>query len=175
MINLYLGVGIGDIHPQHKAVMQANPGDWVLVDNFVERPDILKMDAGNLTFEDNSVNLIYASHLLEHFEIRKVKDVLSNWYRVLSKGGKVIINVPDLDWICQAWLNRDMRLAYWKDDYKMLEAFFGGQDGPGEIHYTAFNEKLLRDQLTKANFKDIQIKKEIEAHEEQCLIAEAAK
>src|SRR5438128_2032906 len=128
MPNLYLGVGIGDLHPQHQSVMTSNPGEWVFVDKYVDKPNVVKMDAGELTYEPNSIDVIYASHLLEHFEIRKVKDVLANWYSVLKPGGKLIINVPDLDWICLAWLRPEMRLPYWQDDFKMLEAFFGGQD-----------------------------------------------
>ena len=36
-------------------------------------------------FEDDSVDLVYASHLLEHFQRDKIEEVLREWYRVLKK------------------------------------------------------------------------------------------
>jgi predicted SAM-dependent methyltransferase len=36
---------------------------------------------------DNSVEVVYSSHLLEHFDNVEIKDVLREIYRVLKKGG----------------------------------------------------------------------------------------
>ncbi|MHB8970185.1 MAG: tetratricopeptide repeat protein, partial [Pirellulaceae bacterium] len=49
----------------------------------------------SLPFVDNSVGLIYASHLLEHFGRNEVEGVLREWYRVLRPGGLVRLAVPD--------------------------------------------------------------------------------
>ena len=35
-------------------------------------------DITNLKFEDNSVDLIYASHVIEYFDINEVKQLLRN-------------------------------------------------------------------------------------------------
>ena len=48
-------------------------------------------------FETNSVDLIYASHCLEHFSYSQVSQVLSEWYRVLKVGGILRLSVPDFD------------------------------------------------------------------------------
>lgn len=38
-------------------------------------------------FQDNSIEEIYACHLLEHIKRSEVLDVLKEWYRVLTPGG----------------------------------------------------------------------------------------
>src|SRR5687767_14889884 len=44
---------------------------------------------------DNSVDLIYTCHVLEHFKRKDVLRVLSEWYRVLRPSGVLRISVPD--------------------------------------------------------------------------------
>ena len=48
-------------------------------------------------FADDSVGLIYASHILEHFGRHQYEDVLAEWYRVLSPGGVLRLAVPDFE------------------------------------------------------------------------------
>jgi len=48
-------------------------------------------------FDDNSVELIYASHLLEHFYKDEAHRAVKEWYRILSPGGTLRLAVPNLD------------------------------------------------------------------------------
>lgn len=65
------------------------------------------MDISNLAeFSHNSVDMIYASHCLEHFGYRSVGDVLREWNRVLGKGGELILRVPDFDILVNTYLRR---------------------------------------------------------------------
>lgn len=50
-------------------------------------------DALNLPFKDQTLDFVYASHLLEDF--LDWKPVLDEWNRVLKSGGHIIIMVPD--------------------------------------------------------------------------------
>src|SRR5205085_9397769 len=54
-------------------------------------------------FKDNSVDLVYACHCLEHFRYKKVPDVLSEWFRVLKKGGILRLSVPDFDLLLEIY------------------------------------------------------------------------
>ena len=58
-------------------------------------PDLL-CDIKKLPYEDNSVDFIYAGHLLEHLYYDLVPEYLSEWRRVLKIGGKLVIVVPDV-------------------------------------------------------------------------------
>ena len=53
---------------------------------------------------NNSVDLIYASHVLEYFDRNEVKNVLGEWYRVLKKGGLLRVAVPDFEAIVKVYL-----------------------------------------------------------------------
>ncbi|GAH67829.1 unnamed protein product [marine sediment metagenome] len=65
------------------------------------------MDVSNLAeFSDNSVDMIYASHCLEHFSFRIVPDILCEWNRVLRKGGELVVRVPDFDILVNIYLRR---------------------------------------------------------------------
>jgi len=45
-------------------------------------------------FSDNSVDLIYACHVIEYFDRIEVLDVLHEWYRVLKPGGGAASSRP---------------------------------------------------------------------------------
>lgn len=62
-------------------------------------------DVKDLSFiPTNSVELIYASHLLEYFDRHEVINVLEEWYRVLKPGGILRLAVPDFESIVKVYL-----------------------------------------------------------------------
>ncbi len=78
----------------------------------------LKADVSNLPYGNDSVDEVYASHILEHFPMGDyelhltafpnktlVIDVLKEWHRILKTNGKLTIKVPDLDKII--WLRQN--------------------------------------------------------------------
>jgi len=71
--------------------------DWVHIDGgdfeHVQYNDITDLSQ----FEPNSVDLIYASHVLEYFDRKEVMYVLDNWYSVLKVGGILRLAVPDFE------------------------------------------------------------------------------
>jgi SAM-dependent methyltransferase len=60
------------------------------------------LDVSRLDYPDDSIELIYASHVLEHFHRGRVPAVLREWCRVLEPGGKAVIVVPNFD-RCVDW------------------------------------------------------------------------
>ena len=57
-------------------------------------------------FEDDSVDLIYSCHVLEHFPKYQTEDVLKEWHRVLKPGGILRLAVPDFEKIVEVYLAR---------------------------------------------------------------------
>jgi len=53
-------------------------------------------DAWELPYEDNSIDEIYAGHVVEHLPYDKIQDTLKEWNRVLSPQGTVTIVIPDM-------------------------------------------------------------------------------
>ncbi len=174
-MNLYIGVGQGDIHPQHVREMRRFDGSWVFIDRYVRRSGVVPMDGAHLAFRDGSLSTLYSSHVLEHFSHRDVLNVLQEWYRVLRSGGCLFLNVPDLDWACRAWLDPALRTEYFQTDEKMLEIFYGGQDVPGETHYVGFSTGLLAKVLDQVGFVRLDMQVGMDAHDMGVIIARAYK
>jgi predicted SAM-dependent methyltransferase len=55
-------------------------------------------------YANNSVDIVYASHLFEHLTIKSSNLFLSEAYRTLKPGGIIRIVVPDLYQICKKYL-----------------------------------------------------------------------
>lgn len=54
-------------------------------------------------FEDDSLDGIYASHVLEYFDRVEVADVLREWRRTLRPGGFLRLAVPDFEALCEVY------------------------------------------------------------------------
>lgn len=85
MIKLHLGCGKRDFG-----------NDWIHIDG-EKYPHIVSHDITKLEYNDESVDLIYCSHVLEYFDREEVVDVLKEWNRVLKKDGLLRIAVPDFE------------------------------------------------------------------------------
>jgi len=109
-----------------------------------------KVTADKLEFaNDNSVKLIYASHVLEHYGRNEYMRVLSEWYRVLHPGGKLRLSVPDFEAVVNYYkLDPDLS--------KVLGLLIGGQKKDQyDFHKMIFDRKLLTDSLYRVGFKDV--------------------
>lgn len=100
-------------------------------------------------FKDNTVNLIYACHCLEHFSHRKLSMVLSEWFRVLKKGGILRLSVPDFDLLLTVYYENG------KDMNIIVPPLMGGQDYKYNFHKSLFNEASLKAILSEVGFSDI--------------------
>jgi predicted SAM-dependent methyltransferase len=112
---------------------------------------ILGADALCLPFYNNSIDEIYASHLIEHFHYTQIPTAFAEWYRILRLGGKLIIIVPDMDIIAQQWTISPMsiQMNYWNF------AIYGSFRATEQVHKSAWNAKILENSLFAFNFRDV--------------------
>lgn len=99
---------------------------------------------------DDSVEEIYASHVLEHFRSCQVPDVLKDWVRVLKPGGRLRVAVPDFERICETML-----AAPHKDRGLIYSYTYGGQTDDDDFHKSGFDEGSLRSLLRWAGLRHI--------------------
>jgi predicted SAM-dependent methyltransferase len=98
-------------------------------------------------FADGSVSEIYASHILEHFPHLKTLDVLKEWSRVLSPGGKLYVAVPDFARCVE--LYGTLGLDQW-----IVNFLSGDQIYATAYHYNLFDEPRLTKYLADSGFSD---------------------
>ena len=69
---------------------------------------------------------LYSSHVVEHISYTEIVQVLTEWNRVLNLGGKLTVKMPDLDFLCRAYV-----LGIHSTEEIMIAMFGGFSDGPG--------------------------------------------
>lgn len=71
--------------------------DWINIDTIAGDGNIIYHNVLNgLPFENDYLDAIYCSHVIEHFQLDEAKKVISECYRTLKKNGILRIVVPDL-------------------------------------------------------------------------------
>lgn len=125
--------------------------DWIHIDGG-NYEHLYSNDITKLPFEDNSVDLIYASHVLEYFDRIEVVSVLMEWMRVLKVNGTLRIAVPDFESMSRLYC----------DGMYPIEAFLGplyGRMKMGEdfiYHKTVYDFKSLETLLKKCGFDNVE-------------------
>lgn len=134
------------------------PG-FLSLDKYDKRANI-PMDITNLeAFPNNSVTEMMASHVFEHLNPYHSVPILQEWLRVLKPGGKLAMEMPDIEALCKSFLAET-------DYYKkmgILNAVYGSVNttdvgGPDEItspHLFGWWPESLYNHLTAAGYTDI--------------------
>jgi predicted SAM-dependent methyltransferase len=93
--------------------------------------------------QDNSCDVVYACHILEHFHRKQIVPVLKEWLRILKKDGVLRIAVPDVTSLFTVYQQtHDLNL--------IIGPLFGRGDYLYNIHYTAFDFQTLSVALLEA-------------------------
>lgn len=137
----------------HLGGKQAHP-DWKILD-IEARPEVdFVGDAADLSqFADESVEVIYASHILEHFHYRlrdELQNTLKEWYRVLQPGGQLMVSVPNLQTLCWLYLQPNLKIDL---RYHLMRIMFGGQHNEYDVHRVGFDLEILAWYLQKVGFE----------------------
>jgi len=93
--------------------------DWVNLDlyksEFVKYYNI----KNKLPFLDNSVDVIYHSHVLEHLNKLEAAKFIKDCYKVLKPGGVMRVVIPDLEQICIEYLS-NLEKGFSTNDQKVI-------------------------------------------------------
>lgn len=127
---------------------------YINIDNRLEcNPDIV-CDVRRLPYNEETVDRILASDVLEHVGRLEVEAVLREWYRVLKPGGQLIIKTPNVDTIIDAYKTHQISF----DEF--IRKLYGSQDYDGNYHHMGFCPESIKQLLEKVGFKVFKI----EAH-----------
>lgn len=144
-----LDIGSGQ-HPKwsnpywiEKLKLSGQKEDWITIDiNPDHKPDyVLDLEDNKLPADDNSVDEIFCWHCLEHLQPVAVASLVSEMYRVLKKGGKAHIGVPNVLW------------AMFHPEAGLVSRYsINGTGGFGEWHYFYFTPASLAEIFFNVGF-----------------------
>ena len=103
----------------------------------------LGLSMEKLSYDDNSIDEIYASHVLEHASHAKILFILSEWHRVLKPDGDIRISVPDV-----------VRAMNY-DNWELL--IMGGQMDRDDYHKSCFTFDSLKSKMASVGFGDLDL------------------
>jgi len=137
-MKLHVGAGGAYIH------------GWINVDIFSNiRADVYS-NALALPYDRCTFDLIYASHVLEHFNRHLIQAALGHWRDLLKPGGILRLSVPDFKAVC----NRYSTTGNLKE---LLGLLYGRQDSFLNVHQVAFDKETLDEALCAVGFKTVRL------------------
>jgi len=111
-----------------------------------KNPDLeIVLDARLLPFQPESIDMIFASHLIEHLTFEEAKYFLAQSWKALKHSGKIVLYAPNLDWIIQHWNDPSVAPS-------PLDALYGSQIGEFQIHKSGYSPKILASILESIGF-----------------------
>ena len=124
--------------------------DWVHIDG----GDYTHLDYKSikvLEFEDNTIDLIYASHVIEYFDRQEVEELLGEWYRVLRPGAILRIAVPNFKVLSMFYANGTISLD------QVLGPLYGRMslEDLTIYHKTAYDFVSLRKVLENCGYSNV--------------------
>lgn len=109
-------------------------------------------NVSSLPFDSGSLSEIYASHLIEHFSDRTLKDIIfPHWKDILEPNGKLILIAPNIDEMIKQYENGATSFENFR------EIVFGGQEYDGDFHFTMISPSSLVEILSSTGFTDVEV------------------
>jgi len=96
-----------------------------------------------LSFESDVFDLVYCSHVLEHFSRNETQDIVNEWVRVVKPGGTLRLAVPSLENLISIYDSSG-------DLDSVLGPFIGGQTYKENFHYMLFDSGNLTKIMSNA-------------------------
>jgi predicted SAM-dependent methyltransferase len=148
VIMKYLNLGCGS---HYSTATEWTNLDFTSLDNNVIAHNLLT----GIPFEDNSFDLVYHSHVLEHFSKEAGETFIEECFRVLKPNGILRIAIPDLEQIVRLYLKfleeglNDPKNVLIRSNYdwmliEMLDQIVRNKTG-GNMKEYLFQETLLNE------------------------------
>jgi predicted SAM-dependent methyltransferase len=111
-------------------------------------PDVVDNAFSLKTFDDESVDLIYCCHMLEHLTYFETQDALHRWYKVLKPHGILRLSVPDLERVFAHYF-------YYKNLDLLMHMLYGSQRHEFDYHKNGWDFERLKCDLESTGFHSV--------------------
>jgi SAM-dependent methyltransferase len=134
-------IGCGPIHREIEGVKA------IRVDIREDCEPDYRCDVRELPFGNGSFDIVFSSHVLEHFNRAEWKTVLKEWCRIVSPTGKIVLVLPNIAWA--AWMIHDQKII--NDD--VLNVLYGAQSYQYDFHYNGLTPERVTEALEELSFR----------------------
>lgn len=131
------------------------------IDKYTTEADI-REDFLEANLPEDCAEEILASHIIEHIPQHRAPEFIKKCYNILKETGKLIIETPDLEGLCKAFLKADD-----KERFNLTMCMFGAaitnitpkieKEGTESPHLWCFYPKILKELLEQTGFSQISI------------------
>lgn len=129
---------------------QTDEGDVLRVDIRDDVNPDYRADLRKLPFANAEFDVVYSSHVLEHFPRADIGKVLDEWIRILKPDGEFRLIVPNLEWAAD-----QIKLGAMNDD--VLNVLYGAQTYGENFHQMGFTPAALTSMLKERGFKRMDV------------------
>jgi len=144
MVKIYFGCG----HDKRAGYINVDIRESV-------NPDIVwDMEITPYPFQSESAEEILFKDSLEHISWRKIPDVIAECRRILKKGGKLLIQAPDMFEIAKR-----IMFSITSDWRAISYLVYGEQDYPENLHKSGFTIPSITRLLEENGFKVIRARR----------------
>jgi predicted SAM-dependent methyltransferase len=105
---------------------------------------------GKLPFADGSFDIVYSSHVLEHFPADLVQPTLDEWVRLMKPNGEFRLVLPNVEWAGK-------KLAAGEYDQEVKNVLYGAQTYTENFHKFGFTPDLIVGMLKDRGFTKIDV------------------
>lgn len=110
---------------------------------------------------ENSVDLIYSRHMLEHLYLSDAKKTLKHWYKLLKKSGSLNLITPDLHFHCKQLIGKTKSKKFDSEIEHAMAGFYGWHDpnrggNKFDSHKWGYSFSTLEQLLVESGFKFVQ-------------------
>lgn len=180
---LNLGASIEELQPEWLGISL-----WEGNEKFINIDNLQKYTPTNgyafyydltqpLPFEDNSIEVIFSSHFIEHIHLIEAQQLIKESYRVLKPGGIIRFITPDMDiWVDKLY-NTDE--VFFKKYQQIITKHFGEWHEFSKLttplqmlncmlfawgHKWMWDFKTLKEEFNKVGFQKIEKKNYLESN-----------
>jgi beta-1,4-mannosyl-glycoprotein beta-1,4-N-acetylglucosaminyltransferase len=101
----------------------------------------VKADATKLPFPNGRFEEVISIQVFEHLPCQEAMNILTEWKRVLKPGGKLVIEVPNIQELCKNFESADKQARY-----RILDCIYG-TTFPKTPHLYGWYPEILNDHL----------------------------
>ncbi|UCB56651.1 MAG: hypothetical protein JSV30_05440 [Candidatus Omnitrophota bacterium] len=135
---------------------------------------VIDVSGGLDTIASDIAIEIRLESVFEHFYRYQQKEILKNFYRILKKGGRLVIKwLPDFEAIIEAYLKKEKGIVGERFDlfnvYRLTHGDPAPENSPHRLHKDIFTRESIRVLLEDNGFRIESMKNEVFPQEELAL------